>query len=654
SSDLWLIGVAVLLLCVLGLLSFMFQKGRQSKKQLETAVRERTRQLEIQTEAAEQASRTKSEFLARMSHEIRTPMNAVIGMSELAQRDYGSPKGLEYLSGIKNAGVSLLSIINDILDFSKIESGRLELTTSTYETAHLLNDILDIIRVRMVEKPLELIMEADPGLPRALSGDAGRVKQIMLNLLSNAVKYTQKGFIRLSVTGERTEAQTIRLTFVIEDSGIGIKPEDMPKLFGDFIRIDEKRNSAIEGTGLGLSIARNLCRIMGGDITATSQYGKGTAFTATMLQAVDDEKPMGDITATKARRVETQRISFTAPDAEVLVVDDFASNLMVAEGLLASYKARVQTCLNGREAVKLVKARPFDLVLMDHMMPEMDGMEATAAIRALGGRFAELPIVALTANAVSGMKEMFLANGFNDFLAKPITTNELDALLQKWIPAAKQHNVSATDGGVTPEDAVAATSPEIADLDIAAGIARVGGSPSRYRDLLRMFCRDAEAGFALLAANQDAAGLQAFTTFVHALKSGLANIGANALSRTAAELEQAGRAGDMAAIQGNLPAFREALTALMARIGEATAPPQSSEAELKNVSAAQLRQIVTELKTALDAKDTDRIDIAMEKLQALPLAPEMRSTEGDITQLLLFGDFKKAAAVVEALLEQIR
>ncbi|MDR1849923.1 MAG: response regulator [Zoogloeaceae bacterium] len=402
------------------------------------AIERQNHDLVLANEQATLASKAKSIFLARMSHEIRTPMNAVIGMSELAQRDYGSPKGLKYISDIRSAGASLLSIINDILDFSKIESGHLELTCAPYETASLLNDALTMVRLRVAEKELELIVTVDPNLPYALVGDVGRVKQVLLNLLSNAVKYTEKGFIKFSVAGARTEEHTIRLTLTIEDSGIGIKPEDMPKLFGDFSRIDEKRNSSIEGTGLGLSITRSLCQLMGGDITAASQYGKGSAFTATLMQTVHDWKPMGDIAATSAHPIETQSASFTAPDAEVLVVDDFQINLMVAEGLLESYKMRVLTCLNGREAVELVKARPFDLVFMDHMMPEMDGMEATAAIRALGGRFTELPIVALTANAVSGMKEMFLANGFNDFLAKPIATNELDALLQKWIPAAKQ------------------------------------------------------------------------------------------------------------------------------------------------------------------------------------------------------------------------
>jgi len=646
----WLIGSSLLLLCVLGLLSIMLLRGRQLGRQLEAAVHERTRQLATQTEAAQTASRAKSEFLARMSHEIRTPMNAVIGMSELAQRDYGTSKGLEYIAGIKNAGQSLLHIINDILDFTKIESGHLELVVSAYETASLLNDVLTIIRVRMAEKPLELVVDADPGIPCHMIGDAGRVKQVLTNLLSNAVKYTEKGFIKLSIFGERTRENEIRLTLTVEDSGIGIRQEDMPQLFSDFSRVDEKRNSAIEGSGLGLAIVHSLCRSMDGDIVAASEYGKGSVFTATLIQRVNDWMPMGDIAATSMTHTRTQRVTFTAPEAEVLLVDDFPSNLLVAEGLLAPYKMHVFTCLNGREAVELVQRRSFDLVLMDHMMPEMDGMEATIAIRALGGRFAELPIVALTANVISGMKEIFLTNGFHDFLAKPIETADLDALLQKWIPAAKQQNV-AVDSGLAPKDDLAAeTFPAMEGVDIAAGIARVGGSPGRYRELLQIFLRDAKAGFALLEAHPDRAGLP-FTTFVHALKSGLANIGANALSKSAAVLENAGRKGDLAAIRDNLVSFREELAALMARIRDATAAAAPS-AGREIASAALLREVLAGLKEALDTKDMDGMEIALAKLQTLPLAPQAHTTVADIAQHVLLGDFKNAAKTVNALLER--
>jgi len=410
---------------------------------MNTALENQYQDLVIANEQAAVASKAKSIFLARMSHEIRTPMNAVIGMSELAQRNYGTKKGLEYISCIQNAGASLLVIINDILDFSKIESDRLELNASPYETISLLNDVFTIIRIRIADKPLDLVVDTDPGIPKNLIGDGARVKQVLLNLLSNAVKYTEKGIIKFSISGERTTENAIRLNVTIEDSGIGIKQEELPKLFEDFTRIDEKRNSRIEGTGLGLPIARSLCRAMGGDITVTSEYGKGSIFTATMIQTVDDSRPMGGIAAAQVTNAGTQHATFIAPDCEVLVVDDSPINLLVAEGLLASYAMNVLTCLSGREAVEMVQTRSFDLVFMDHMMPEMDGMETVAAIRALGGHFKELPIAALTANAVLGMREMFLSNGFNDFLAKPIGTAELDTLLQKWIPAEKQQSPPA-------------------------------------------------------------------------------------------------------------------------------------------------------------------------------------------------------------------
>ena len=470
---------------------------------------------------AEAASRAKSEFLARMSHEIRTPMNAVIGLSELARRDYGMTKGLEYIAGIKNAGVSLLAIINDILDFSKIESGRLELVAAPYETAPLLNDVLTLIRVRLTGKPLELVVEADPGLPRGLVGDAIRVKQILLNLLSNAVKYTEKGSIKLSISGERKEENLIRLTLTVIDSGIGIRAEDMPQMFCDFIRFDKKRNSAIEGTGLGLSTTRHLCLAMGGDITAESEYGRGSVFSATLIQKVEDWKPMGEISTAASTRTVTQRATFSAPEAEVLVVDDSPTNLMVAKGLLAPYKMRVFTSLNGREAMDLVRERSFDLVLMDHMMPEMDGLEVVAAIRALGGRYADLPITALTANVISGMKEVFLANGFDDLLAKPIEPAELDAVLRRRIPAAKRQNLPADSQSL---------------------------------------------------------------------------------------LEETGE-------------------------------------------APQLSEVVAELKAALEARDTDGIDLALVKLHNMRLSPKMRTVVTDIAKYVIFGDFKKSANAVNILLE---
>ncbi|MDR3211162.1 MAG: response regulator [Planctomycetota bacterium] len=531
-------------------------------------------------DSLETASKAKSNFLARMSHEIRTPMNAIIGLSDLTQMELARiknapPKVLEYLLGIKKAGDGLLFIINDILDFSKIESGHFVLFPSSYETASLFNDVLTIIRVQLLEKPIRLITDTPFSIPRLLIGDANRIKQILLNILSNAEKYTHEGFIKFSVFSEPVGENLIRLTFRVEDSGIGIKEEDIPKLFGDFTRIDEKRNSAVVGTGLGLIIARNLCRAMDGDITVTSEYGKGSVFTATLTQSVSARKSEADMTSVATGHEPMFRASFIAPEADVLIVDDFPSNLLVAEGLLAPYKMRVLTCQNGREAVELVRERSFDLVLMDHMMPEMDGLEATQAIRTMDAeRCRSMPIVALTASAVSGMREMFLENGFNDFLSKPIDTPKLDALLKKWIPADKRREAppyyaDREDSSETSEPKIPL--PDIAGLDVRAAISQIGGSRDLYLNLLEMFQLDAQAGIALLETEPDNETLSTFITRVHGLKSALTNIGAEDLSQTAAWLEKAGRDKDMAVISGRLPQFRKDLAELTLRISSALA-----------------------------------------------------------------------------------
>jgi signal transduction histidine kinase/CheY-like chemotaxis protein/HPt (histidine-containing phosphotransfer) domain-containing protein len=692
----YLIAGLTLFLCVIVLLSVMFLKSKRTGKKLEAAVEERTRALQYQTYVAEQAVKAKGDFLARMSHEIRTPMNAIIGMSELAQRELvqreavqgeavqreavqreseqrqqGMQKALEYITGIKNAGASLLTIINDILDFSKIESGNLPIHPAPYETASLLNDVLTIIRVKLAETPLELLLDTSSDIPRRMIGDAGRIKQVLLNLLGNAVKYTKKGFIKFSVSGEPVAEDAVLLTFIVEDSGIGIKDEDLPKLFGEFMRFDEKRNSRIEGTGLGLVISRNLCRAMGGDITARSEYGRGALFTATLQQNVAEWEPMGDPADMAAALAETQRVTFNAPEAEVLIVDDFAGNLLVAEGLLAPYGMRVSLCLNGREAVELIRVRSFDLVLMDHMMPEMDGVETTGIIRAMPEeRCRALPVIALTANAVTGMKEMFLENGFNDFLSKPIETAKLDALLQKWIPADKrreaQDDVSQPDSAsvALPERAL----PEIAGVDVAVGIARIGGSQRRYLELLEMFCRDVEAGSALLekeppltddrseqftaAADSapDYAALKPFTILVHALKSGLANIGAEVLSRHAAVLEKAGREADLPMIRDKLPPFREELAALTARLAEVTAAARAVD-EGRH-AGRETGAVLAQLHEALVAKDIDAICAAQAQLQALPLTGKTLDAVSDIADCILTMEFRKASDAVAVLLRQ--
>jgi signal transduction histidine kinase/ActR/RegA family two-component response regulator len=404
---------------------------------LQEMVRQRTEELQNQTRLAVEASRAKSAFLAKMSHEIRTPMNVIIGLSEVLSLCELPADVLENVCHIKQAGNGLLSIINDILDFSKIEAGKMDIVDTDYTFRSLIQDVENIIRFRIAEKPLAFVTNIDADLPGKLRGDMIRIRQILLNLLSNAVKYTPEGSVTFAVSGSRREDGKILLSFEVADTGVGLRQEDMGKLFDSFSQLNPQRNQGIEGTGLGLAISRNLCHIMGGEIIVRSEYGKGSVFTAVIPQTVLDERPFsqqaeGSEGSEAVRRGGKRNIAFTAPKANVLAVDDSKVNLSVLRNLLLPYKLNLDLCLSGEKAVALAKQNSYDLIFMDHMMPGMDGVETTAAIRGQeGGK--TVPIVALTANAISGMREMFLENGFSDYLSKPIDIAKLDEIVAAWI-----------------------------------------------------------------------------------------------------------------------------------------------------------------------------------------------------------------------------
>ncbi|MDR1137909.1 MAG: response regulator, partial [Synergistaceae bacterium] len=472
---------------------------------------------------SEEESRAKSSFLARMSHEIRTPMNAIIGMSALAQREWGTPQALEYISAIRRAGEDLLSIINDILDFSKVASGTFQISPAPYEISSLLNDVLAIIGVRAKEKSLDLIAEIDPNIPSRLIGDDVRVRQILLNLLSNAVKYTNKGGVVFIAKSERRDDET-DLIFTVMDSGIGIKLEHIGTLFGDFVRLDQKATTHVEGTGLGLSISRSLCLTMGGDITVESEYGKGSTFTAIVRQGVADWTPSdfyGRGHYGKELAGEPGALFF-APRFRVLIVDDIATNLSVASGMLSPFQMEITTCLSGREAIDLAREREFDMIFIDHMMPEMDGIETARMIREINGRYGKVPLVALTANAVAGMREMFLTNGFDDYLSKPIDTAKLNELMDKWIPReARTESLPALSGSAEDSDGLV-----IDGLDTGLGLKRIGGSMKDYLEVLEIYCRDVESALFVLNDITEE-NIEDFTIRVHALKTASANVGAD-------------------------------------------------------------------------------------------------------------------------------
>lgn len=393
--------------------------------------------LTLEKNAAIQASEAKGAFLANMSHEIRTPINAVLGMDEMILRESDDPKILEYASYIHSSGNTLLSLINNILDFSKIESGKMEISEEKYSLSELLFDQVNLVQNRAKAKNLEVKLEADESLPDGLFGDDVRLRQIMTNLMTNAIKYTDRGFITLKVTG-KWEGESFKLMIAVKDTGIGIKEEDMHKLFESFERIDLHHNRGIEGTGLGLSITKQLLELMDSSLHVASVYGEGTTFYFELVQGVTDKSPIGDMkdaSAHEMKKLKKYQQSFIAPDASILVVDDNLMNLKVIVNLLKKTKVKVETASGGQEGLDMMQQKHYDLIFMDHLMPQMDGIEALEKAKTLeNNQCVDSPIIVLTANAISGAREMYLEKGFVDFLSKPVIPEKLERMLIDYLP----------------------------------------------------------------------------------------------------------------------------------------------------------------------------------------------------------------------------
>jgi PAS domain S-box-containing protein len=393
---------------------------------------------------AENASEAKSRFIANMNHEMRTPMNVIVGLTDLLLEDDVPGKIRETLEKINTAGNILMGLITDVLDISKVEAGKLELISVQYEVASLLNDVITLNVIRSEEKPITFRLDINEDLPCSLLGDDMRVKQILNNLLNNAFKYTKEGTVTLGVNCQR-EKDNVWMSFYISDTGIGIRAEDITKLFTDYNQVDTSANRQIEGTGLGLSIAKNFVELMDGEISVESVYGKGSTFRARIRQGYDNEKFLGKETVDNLRsfhyseKKKSRHEKLVRSDlsyARVLVVDDLATNLDVAAGMLRKYKLHVDCVTSGNEAIDLISASTpvYNAIFMDHMMPGMDGIQATQAIRKLNTEYAKtVPIIALTANAVAGNERMFLNNGFNAYLPKPFNVMSLDSIIQRWV-----------------------------------------------------------------------------------------------------------------------------------------------------------------------------------------------------------------------------
>lgn len=693
-------------------------------------------QIEEEKNRAEEANKAKSAFMSNMSHEIRTPMNAIVGMTDILLREDLSASTREYLHNIRSSGDALLTIINDILDFSKIEAGQMDIIEDEYEPMSTFHDLSMIFLNRIGEKPVELLYDIDTNLPEKLYGDRQRIRQIIINLMNNAIKFTEEGFVKLSVETKPIHEDVIEVCYRIQDSGQGIKEEDLDKLFGTYAQVDKEKNHFKEGTGLGLAISKQMVELMGGTIGVTSEYGKGSTFYFTIPQkvcaevkaaavkpeyaektvvsgsfinplveaqykklvqaygiktvdfnAVWDGSAKANIVFTdnaemltmdmceKMRNCETrlcvlqnpmqqnlsdtramlinkplyslnfcqvlngetvvlekeeEALSFIAPDAKLLIVDDHEMNLKVARGLLEPLRVQIETAENGKEAIEKIKSNLYDIVFMDHMMPIMDGVEATKEIRKLEDDcYQKLPIVALSANATVEARELFTSNGFSDFVPKPIKLNELCACIRKWLP--KELVVTEGIEAILAENAKADESDvlTIEGLDVKEGIQN-SGTKELFMSLLGDFYKLIDQKSTKVEKCLADGLIRDYTIEVHALKSTARMIGAMELSEKFYRLEQLGNAGDEKTLALETPAVLKLYRSYKPILEKYA---RVNEQEKTQVAVEDMITELENLKTAMDSFDLDGADAAMHELEGFMFSEHL---QGKVNELSAF------------------
>lgn len=541
--------ITTLVLWVFGLLLILFIIGGTYLYITAEKAKERD-ELREAKEEAENANRAKSQFLANMSHEIRTPIHAIMGMNEMVLRESKDEDIRVYASNIKSASENLLDIINGILDFSKVEAGKIEIENSEYSLGGLLNDLNNIITPMAKEKDLDFNIKVDEKLPRVLLGDVGKVRQIIINLLNNAVKYTKEGEISLVVGGD-VSGEKVDLTVRVKDTGIGIKEDNLDKLFMDFERVDLEENRNIEGTGLGLAIVYRLLQHMGGEIKVSSKYGEGTEFVVNLPQGVADVTPIGDFQVKYEAEGDTKYTErFVAPDAKVLVVDDHEMNLVVIKNLLKTTKMQITTCASGEECIEHIINDTFDIVLLDHMMPGMSGIETLETIIEKELK-RDTVFIALTANAIVGVKEMYLSKGFDNYLSKPIDTRKMEKMLQHYIPEHKLTKVKHTNTEDNSEEILGKKDLKQEYIDQKVGLKYSAQSMEMYKSFLEVYYEYGAEKKCQVEECYNTKNWKDYVTYVHSIKSTSLNIGGVILSKLAADIEKKGKeflAGDEGAL----------------------------------------------------------------------------------------------------------
>ncbi len=677
----------------------------------------------------EQATQSKSDFLANMSHEIRTPMNTIIGMSEMALREPLPLAAKEYISQIKTAGQTLLTIINDILDFSKIESGTTDIHVVEYSPMSLVSNIINAITTRIGTKDIEFIVDIVPDLPEVILGDHVRLNQIILNLTNNAVKFTQRGQIKLKISYTVMDTDTLVLQISVTDTGTGIRQEDIDRLFDSFQRLDTPKTYQIEGSGLGLAITRQLLTQMNGDIKVESEYGKGSCFSFTLPQKIVQSRPSAAVRNPKSIRsaglvsshyileqlqtdIERLGISympleseqelgllsrfhmnylfiehamfsdeiekfvrnspeitailivsyqtileydipnlivikkplyamniaeifnnelytyeavqddnlfdFIAPDASILIVDDNTINLTVAEGLLEPLNMQIDTALSAQDAIKKVAGHAYDLIFMDHMMPEVDGVEATHIIRRFYSNYDHVPIIALSANAVDGAEKLFLSEGMNDFVPKPIELRVILGVLKRWLPKEKIQPVTPHNGSANQNHTL---SIEIESLDTKAALSLLG-SEKLFWEVLKDYYQVIQKKAALIRELEQKEDLKNYTIEVHALKSASRQIGATFLADTAEQMEKAGNEGNLMLIHEITPGMLEQYL-YYDKILQEYFHKDDTEDSLKPMATPEdLRQFFAMLRFAFENLDMDEMEDAIKTMKQYSYADD--------------------------------